>query len=46
MDEGMKMEPGPRYAETRRFYARDKGRAILAEVLDLMRSAATNPATT
>ena len=22
---GMKMEPGPRYAETRRFYARDKG---------------------
>ena len=46
MDEGMKMEPGPRYAETRRFYARDKGKAIFAEVLDLMRSAATNPATT
>ena len=31
---------------SRRFYARDKGRAILAEVLDLIRSAATNPATT
>ena len=45
MEEGMKMEPGPRYAETRRFYARDKGTAILAEVLDLIRSATTNPAT-
>ena len=45
MEEGMKMEPGPRYAETRRFYARDMGKAILAEVLDLIRSAATNPAT-
>lgn len=45
MEEGMKMEPGPRYAETRRFYARDKGTAILAEVLDLIRSAATQPAT-
>ena len=39
MEEGMKMEPGPRYAETRRFYARDKGKAILAEVLELLRSA-------
>ncbi|MDE2796213.1 MAG: thioredoxin family protein [Gemmatimonadota bacterium] len=38
MEEGMKMEPGPRYAETRRFYARDKGKAILAEVLELLRS--------
>jgi len=45
IEEGMKMEPGPRYAETRRFYARDRGRAIVAEVLDLMRSAATDPAT-
>lgn len=45
MGEGMTMEPGPRYAETRRFYARDKGRAIIAEVLDLIRSAATDPAT-
>ena len=45
MEEGMRMEPGPRYAETRRFYARDRGRAILAEVLDLIRSAATDPAT-
>lgn len=45
MDEGMKMDPGPRYARVRRFYARDKGRAILSELLDLMRSAATVPAT-
>ncbi len=42
MEDGMKMEPGPRYAETRRFYARDKGKAILAEVLKLIRSAATD----
>ncbi len=39
MEEGMKMESEPRYAETRRFYARDKGKAILAEVLELLRSA-------
>ena len=39
MEEGMRMEPGPRYAETRRFYARDRGRAILSEVLELIRSA-------
>ena len=45
MEEGMKMEPGPRYAQTRSFYARDKGKAILAEVLDLIRSGATDPAT-
>ena len=45
MEEGMKMEPGPRYARVRRFYARDKGRAILAEILDLMRSVAATPAT-
>lgn len=45
MEEGMKMDPGPRYARVRRFYARDKGRAILSELLDLMRSAATVPAT-
>ncbi|MDE2974870.1 MAG: thioredoxin family protein [Gemmatimonadota bacterium] len=43
-EEGMKMEPGARYAETRRFYARDGGRAIVAEVLELIRSAATDPA--
>ncbi len=46
MTEGMKMEPGPRYAETRRFYARDKGKAIVAEILDLLRSAACGPAST
>ncbi len=41
-EEGMKMEPRLRYAETRRFYARDKGRAVLAEILELM-GAAPNP---
>ena len=40
MTEGMKMEPGPRYAQVRRFYARDKGKAIVAEVLDMLRSVA------
>ena len=45
MDEGMKMESGPRYAETRRFYARDRGRAIVAEILGLIRSAAASPPT-
>lgn len=44
MTEGMKMEPGPRYARTRRFYARDKGRAIVTEILDLLRTAAADPA--
>ena len=44
MEEGMKMDPGPRYARVRRFYARDKGKAILAEVLHLLRSAAIGPA--
>ena len=44
MEEGMKMDPGPRYARVRRFYARDKGKAILAEVLALLRSAAVETA--
>ena len=44
MTEGMKMEPGPRYAQTRRFYARDKGKAIVAEILGLLRSSAASPA--
>ena len=44
MTEGMKMETGPRYAQTRRFYARDKGKAIVSEILDLLRSAAAGPA--
>lgn len=43
MEEGMKMEPGPRYAQVRRFYARDKGKTILKEVLDMIRSAAGRP---
>ncbi len=45
MEEGMKMDPGPRYARVRRFYARDKGKAILSELLGLMRSVASVPAT-
>lgn len=45
MEEGMQMDPGPRYAQVRRFYARDKGRAILSELLDLIRSATTVAAT-
>ena len=40
MEEGMKMEPGPRYREVRRFYARDKGRSIVEELLALLREAA------
>lgn len=44
IEEGMKKDPGPRYAHVRRFYARDKGRAIVSELLGLMRSAAAAPA--
>lgn len=40
MDEGMKMEPGPRYRETRAFYARDKGRTTLEELVETIRGAA------
>ena len=40
MTEGMKMEPGPRYAETRRFYARDRGRAITREIVAMLQDAA------
>lgn len=39
MEEGMKMEPGPRYREVRRFYARDKGQSIVEELLALLRQA-------
>ncbi len=39
MEEGMKMEPGPRYREVRRFYARDKGQSIVEELLALLRKA-------
>ena len=42
MEEGMKMDPGPRYARVRRYYARDKGKTILKEVLDLIRSGGTS----
>lgn len=40
MDEGMKMESGPRYRETRAFYARDKGRTTVQEVVETIRGAA------
>ncbi len=39
MDEGLKLESGPRYAKARTFYAKDKGRAVLAEVLAMMQAA-------
>lgn len=39
MEEGMKLEPGPRYAKARAFYAKDKGRAVLAELVALMQVA-------
>ena len=38
--EGMRLESGPRYAKVRRFYARDRGRAILMEMVELLRAAA------
>ncbi len=38
--DGMQLESGPRYAKVRRFYARDRGRAILMEVVELLRAAA------
>lgn len=41
MDEGLKMETENRYREARRFYARDKGRSTLEEVIAMMKSAET-----
>ena len=38
MSEGMKLEPQVRYKETRRLYARARGRTIIGEFLDLMES--------
>lgn len=38
--EGLKLDPGPRYAKTRALYARDKGKSILAEILKMMQAAA------
>ena len=40
MEEGMKLEPKVRYKETRRLYARARGRTIITEFLDLMESVA------
>ena len=39
VEEGMKMDSGPGYREVRRFYARDKGRSIVEELLTLLRQA-------
>ena len=36
MEEGMKMEPGPRYKHVRAFYARDKGRTTAEEIVGTM----------
>lgn len=38
--EGLGLEPGPRYAKMRAFYARDKGKSVLAEILKMMLAAA------
>ncbi|MCE2397897.1 MAG: thioredoxin family protein [Gemmatimonadetes bacterium] len=38
--DGMQLEASQRYTEVRRFYARDRGRAILMEMVELLRAAA------
>ncbi len=40
MDEGLKMETDARYLEVRKWYARDKGRTTLEEIVSLTESAA------
>ena len=40
MNEGLQMESGPRYKETRRYYARDKGQTTVREILELIGSVA------
>lgn len=40
MTEGMEMEPPVRYREVRKWYARDKGRATLREVVAMIEAAA------
>lgn len=37
--EGLALESGPRYREIRRYYARDKGRTFLAEIVALLQAA-------
>lgn len=37
--EGLALESGPRYREIRRYYARDKGRTFLAEIVALLQEA-------
>lgn len=40
IQEGLKLEPRPRYREIRTYYARDRGRTTLAELLEALTSAA------
>ena len=42
--DGMQLETGQRYARVRRFYASDRGRAILMEIVELLRAAAETAA--
>ncbi|MDX1530115.1 MAG: thioredoxin family protein [Rhodothermales bacterium] len=39
-EEGLRMEPGPRYREVRKWYARDRGRTTLEEVVAGLEAAA------
>lgn len=41
MEEGLDMPSADRYREVRRWYARDRGRSTLEEILDVFRLAAT-----
>ena len=41
MTEGLKLDPDERCKEIRRFYARDKGRTTLRELLAIIAEAAT-----
>ncbi len=43
LEEGLAMEKDDRYREVRRWYARDKGRTTLSEIVDLIESAAAAP---
>jgi hypothetical protein len=40
MDEGMELEKGERYRRVRTWYARDRGRTIVDEVIDVVTRAA------
>lgn len=42
METGMQMEPGPRYRDIRRWYARDRGQTTLDEVIGMLERAASS----